>query len=570
MRIRRNYRHKRSRRLIISMAKPVILTVDDEEQVRNAVERDLIRQYRKDFRIIKASSGIEGLETLRRLKQRNDNVALFLVDQRMPEMGGTEFLAEARKIYPDARKVLLTAYADTEAAISAINSVGLDHYLMKPWSPAEKHLYPILDDLISDWESTAPVSYDGIRVAGALWSSSSHYVKDFLARSQIPYQFLDIERDAEARALVEEVNGNRHKLPVIFFPDGSVLVEPSLTEVAEKTGLNTQATEPFYDLIVVGAGPAGLAAAVYGASEGVHTLLIDKEVPGGQAGTSSLIENYLGFPKGLSGADLARRATAQASRLGAEILTAQEVTGIELRDPYRVVKLADGSQLVCRALILSSGVSVRELDVPGTKNVTGAGVFYGAALTEAASYKGEHVYVVGGANSAGQGAVFLSQYAKQVTMLVRSSLAKSMSRYLIEQIEAVENIDVQLGTEVVEVHGSKQLESISIRDNDNGEVRQESTPAMFVFIGAQPHTGMLGDLVAKSSAGFILTGPDISTNGSRPAGWKLNRDPYLMETSVPGIFATGDVRHGVIRRVASAVGQGSTTISFVHEYLKTV
>ena len=349
-----------------------------------------------------------------------------------------------------------------------------------------------------------------------------------------------------------------------------MLIEPSLTEVAEKTGLNTQATEPFYDLIVVGAGPAGLAAAVYGASEGVHTLLIDKEVPGGQAGTSSLIENYLGFPKGVSGADLARRATAQASRLGAEILTAQEVTGIELRDPYRVVKLADGSQLVCRALILSSGVSVRELDVPGTENVTGAGVFYGAALTEAASYKGEHVYVVGGANSAGQGAVFLSQYAKQVTMLVRSSLAKSMSSYLIEQIEAVENIDVRLGTEVVEVHGSNQLEAISICDKDTGEVRQESTPAMFVFIGAQPHTGMLGDLVAKSSAGFILTGPDISTNGSRPAGWKLNRDPYLMETSVPGIFATGDVRHGVIRRVASAVGQGSTTISFVHEYLKTV
>ena len=552
------------------MAKPIILTVDDEEQVRNAVERDLMRHYRKDFRIIKASSGAEGLETLRRLKQRNDNVALFLVDQRMPEMGGTEFLAEARLIYPDARKVLLTAYADTEAAISAINSVGLDHYLMKPWSPAETNLYPVLDDLISDWKATAPVPYDGIRVAGALWSSGSHYVKDFLARSQIPYQFLDIERDAETQALVEEVNQNTHKLPVIFFPDGSVLVEPSLTEIAEKAGLNTQATEPFYDLIVVGAGPAGLAAAVYGASEGVNTLLIDKEVPGGQAGTSSLIENYLGFPKGLSGADLARRATAQASRLGAEILTAQEVTEIELRDPYRVVKLADGSQLACRALILSSGVSVRELDVPGTENLTGAGVFYGAALTEAASYKGKHVYVVGGANSAGQGAVFLSQYAKQVTMLVRSSLAKSMSSYLIEQIEAIDNIDVQLGTEVVEVHGSNQLEAISIRDSETGEIRQESTPAIFVFIGAKPHTGMLGDLVEKSSAGFILTGPDLSTNGSRSAGWKLKRDPYLMETSVPGIFATGDVRHGVIRRVASAVGQGSTAISFVHEYLKTV
>jgi thioredoxin reductase (NADPH) len=570
MRTRRISARKRNRRLIIFMAKPIILTVDDEEQVRNAVERDLMRHYRKDFRIIKASSGAEGLETIRRLKQRNDNVALFLVDQRMPEMGGTEFLAEARKVYPEARKVLLTAYADTEAAISAINTVGLDHYLMKPWSPAEQHLYPILDDLISDWESTATMPYDGIRVAGALWSSGSHNIKDFLARSQIPYQFLDIERDAEARALVEQVNGNTHKLPVVFFPDGGMMVEPSLTEVAEKAGLNTQATQPFYDLIVVGAGPAGLAAAVYGASEGVHTLLIDKEVPGGQAGTSSLIENYLGFPKGLSGADLARRATAQASRLGAEILSAQEVTGIELRDPYRVVKLADGSQLVCRALIISSGVSVRELDVPGIESVTGAGVYYGAAFTEASSYRGKHVYVVGGANSAGQGAVFLSQFAEQVTMLVRSSLAQSMSSYLIEQIEACENIDVQLGTEVIEVHGSNQLEAITIRNKDTGETRQEPTPAIFVFIGAQPHTKMLGDLVEKSSAGFILTGPDLSINGNRSAEWKLKRDPYLMETSVPGIFATGDVRHGVIRRVASAVGQGSTAISLVHEYLKTV
>jgi thioredoxin reductase (NADPH) len=488
----------------------------------------------------------------------------------MPGMGGTEFLCEARKIYPEARKVLLTAYADTEAAILAINKVGLDHYLMKPWSPAEEHLYPVLDDLISDWQATATAPYEGIRVAGALWSSGSHEVKDFLARSQIPYQFLDIERDDEARAQVEAVNDNSHKLPVVFFPDGEVLVEPSLTEVAEKSGLKTQATDPFYDLIIVGAGPAGLASAVYGASEGVHTLLIDKEVPGGQAGTSSRIENYLGFPKGLSGADLARRATAQASRLGAEILSAQEVVGIERRDPYRVVRLADGSQLVCRALIISSGVSVRELDVPGIEPVTGAGLYYGAALTEAANYAGKHVYVVGGANSAGQGAVFLAQYAQQVTMLVRSSLAKSMSSYLIEQIEAIENIDVQLGTEVVEVHGDKQLEAITIRDRETGETRREETPAIFVFIGARPHTNMLGDLVAKSSAGFILTGPDLPVNGSRPAEWGLKRDPYLMETSVPGIFATGDVRHGVIRRVASAVGQGSTAISLVHEYLRTV
>jgi thioredoxin reductase (NADPH) len=552
------------------MSKPVILTVDDEEQVLNAVERDLKRHFRKEYRIIKASSGAEGLETVHRLKQRNDAIALFLVDQRMPEMSGTEFLADARGVYPEARKVLLTAYADTDAAISAINTVGLDHYLMKPWTPAEENLYPILDDLIGDWEATATIPYDGIRVAGTSWSAGSHSVKDFLARSQIPYQFLDIERDAEARAMVEHVNEATYGLPVVFFPEGSVLVEPSLTELAEKAGLRTHATQPFYDLIVVGAGPAGLAAAVYGASEGVHTLLIEKETPGGQAGTSARIENYLGFPKGLSGADLARRATAQASRFGAEILSAQEVVGIGLRDPYRVVTLADGSELACKALIIATGVSVREPDVPGIKAVTGAGVYYGAARTEATNCQGEHVFVVGGANSAGQGAVFLSRYADQVSMLVRGSLDKSMSRYLIEQIERRDNIDVRLGEEVVEVHGSERLEAITIRRRESGETRRELTPALFVFIGASPHTKMLGDLVQLSSAGFVLTGPDLFVDGKRPAGWKLKRDPYLMETSVPGIFAAGDVRHGVMRRVASAVGQGSTAINFVHEYLKTV
>jgi thioredoxin reductase (NADPH) len=551
------------------MPKPIILMVDDEEHVRNAVERDLARHYRKNYRVLKASSGAEALETIRRLKQRNDAIALFLVDQRMPEMSGTEFLAAARSEYPEARKVLLTAYADTEAAISAINTVGLDHYLMKPWTPAEENLYPVIDDLLSDWEATATPTYDGIRVAGALWSASSHNVKDFLARSQIPYQFLDIERDADARALVEQANGGTHQLPVIFFPDGTALIEPDLTEVAEKAGLHTQATKPFYDLIVIGAGPAGLAAAVYGASEGVHTLLIDKETPGGQAGTSSRIENYLGFPKGVSGADLARRATAQATRLGAEILSAQEVASVDVHGPYRVVTLASGSELACRAVVVATGVSIRELEVPGIERVTGAGVYYGAALTEAGNYKGQHVYVVGGANSAGQGAIFLSQYAKRVTMLVRSSLAKSMSSYLIEQIEGRDNIDVLLGTEVVEVHGENQLEALSIRDRESGETRRESTPAVFVFIGAKPLTGMLRNQVALSPAGFVLTGPDLA-NGTRATEWKLKRDPYLMETSVPGVFAAGDVRHGVVRRVASAVGQGSTAISFVHEYLKTV
>jgi thioredoxin reductase (NADPH) len=552
------------------MAKPIIFTVDDEEPVRNAVERDLKRNYGKRFRIIKASSGAEGMQTVHELKKRNDPVAVFLVDQRMPEMSGIEFLAAASAVYPDARKVLLTAYADTEAAIMAINQIGLDHYLMKPWTPPSENLYPILDDLIDDWEATAAIPYDGIRVAGTLWSAASHNVKHFLARGQIPYQFLDIERDADARALVERVEGADYRLPVIFFPDGTTLIEPSLTELAEKAGLHTHASKPFYDLIVIGAGPAGLAAAVYGASEGVHTLLVDKETPGGQAGTSASIENYLGFPKGLSGADLARRATAQATRFGAEILSAQEVVSVDLQDPYRVVKLADGSELICQALVIATGVSVRKLDVPGIESLNGAGVFYGAARTEAATYKGEHVFVVGGANSAGQGAVFLSQYARQVTMLVRGSLANTMSRYLIEQIESRDNIDVSLGSEVVGVQGEQQLEAIDIRDIETGQTRRESTPAMFVFIGASPHTEMLGGLVELSPAGFVLTGPDLYADGGRPRGWKLKRDPYLMETSVPGILAAGDVRHGVIRRVASAVGQGSAAISFVHQYLKTV
>jgi thioredoxin reductase (NADPH) len=552
------------------MSKPIIFTVDDDEPVRNAVERDLKRHYGKEFRIIKAKSGAEGMQSIHQLKRRNDAIALFLVDQRMPEMSGTEFLAEARKVYPDARKVLLTAYADTDAAISAINAIGLDHYLMKPWTPPEENFYPVLDDLISDWQASATESWDGIRLAGALWSANSHAIKDFLARSQIPYQFLDIERDADARTLVEQLDDADYQLPVVFFPDGSTLTNPSLTELAAKAGLRTRADSPFYDLIVVGAGPAGLAAAVYGASEGMHTLLVEKETPGGQAGTSALIENYLGFPKGLSGADLARRATAQATRLGAEILSAQEVASIGVRDNYRLVTLADGSEIACRALILASGVSVRELDVPGIEKVTGAGVYYGAARTEAATYEGKHVYVIGGANSAGQGAVFLSEHAERVSVLVRGSLAKSMSRYLVEQIESRDNIDVQLGSEVVEVHGADRLEAITIRSRETGESRREETPAIFVFVGASPHTGMLGDLVQLSPAGFVLTGPDLIVDGKRPAGWKLKRDPYLMETSVSGIFAAGDVRHDVIRRVASAVGQGSAAVNFVHEYLKSV
>ncbi len=553
------------------MANPIILTVDDDIQVVNAIERDLRQHYRQDYRIMKATSGAVALETVQRLKQRNDQMALFLVDQRMPGMEGVAFLAEAMKFYPNARKVLLTAYADTQAAIAAINLIGLDYYLMKPWSPPEQNLYPVLDDLLSDWLTTVEVPFDGIRVAGTLWSATSHTIKDFLARSQIPYQWLDIEQNAEARALVEAVNNGQRRLPVLFFPDGSTLIDPDITTVAEKVGLRTQATQPFYDLIIVGAGPAGLAGAVYGASEGLRTLLIDKETTGGQAGTSSRIENYLGFPNGLSGADLARRATAQATRLGAEILTAREVTQIRVDDPYRFVQLADGTELSCKALMIATGASLRTLDIPGIEALTGAGVYYGAALTEAAHYKGKPMFVVGGANSAGQGAMFFSRYASKVTMLVRgSSLQKDMSHYLIDQINGTENIDVRLRTSIIEASGTDRLEALVIKDNDTGIIETVPSAALFVFIGAKPHSEFVADVVQRNEAGFILTGQDLIRDGRRPKNWRLNRDPFLLETSVPGIFAVGDIRQDTIRRVASAVGQGSTAVSFVHQYLKTV
>jgi len=553
------------------MAKPIILTVDDELQVLNAVERDLRRHYRGDYRIIKATSGVEALEAVRELKRRNAPIALFLADQRMPVMSGTEFLTEARKLYPEARKVLLTAYADTEAAINSINSIGLDFYLMKPWDPPEEALYPALDDLLADWQATVPLPYDGIRIAGTLWSPSCHRTKDFLARNRIPYQWLDIEKDAEAADLAAAASPERHRLPVVFFPDGDVLVEPDNLSLANKCGLQTQATEPFYDVIIVGAGPAGLGAAVYGASEGLRTLMIDKEATGGQAGTSSRIENYLGFPNGLSGADLARRATAQAQRLGAEILTAQEVTAVRVEDPYRIVTLSDGTELTCRALVLATGVTVRKLEVPGAEALSGAGIYYGAALTEAAHYRGEHVFIVGGANSAGQGAMFFSQYASKVTMLVRgSSLGKSMSQYLVDQIEATENIEVLLRTEVAEAIGKDRLEAITIVNKDTGLTETLPAAAMFLFIGAVPHSDLAAGVVERDRAGFILTGPDLTQNGHRPKNWKLKRDPYLLETSVPGIFAAGDIRQGAVRRVASAVGQGAIAISLIHQHLKTV
>ena len=553
------------------MTKPVILSVDDDPQVLNAVERDLRRHYQNDYRVVKATSGAEALEAVKQLKQRDVPLALFLVDQRMPEINGTQFLAEAIKYYPEARKVLLTAYADTEAAIASINQIGLDYYLMKPWDPPDQNLYPILDDLLSDWQATVPVPYEGIRVAGTLWSSTSHAVKDFLSRNRIPYLWQDIEYNAQARQLVESVAPDKRRLPVVFFPDGSVLVQPDNRALAEKIGMQTQATQPYFDLIIIGAGPGGLGAAVYGASEGLRTALIEREATGGQAGTSSRIENYLGFPRGLSGADLARRATAQAKRFGTEILTTQEVVKVRVDGLYRIAVLGDGSELSCKAMVIASGVTTRTLNVPGVEKLTGAGIYYGAALTEAAHYRGRQVFTVGGANSAGQGAVFFSRYASQVTMLVRgSALSKSMSHYLINQINQTPNIQVCLETDVVEAYGENHLEAITIIQNQTRETQKRPADALFIFVGAVAHTDMVAGVVDRNNAGFILTGPDLIRDGKRPAGWSLKRDPYLLETSVPGIFAAGDVRQGAIRRVASAVGEGAVAVNFVHQYLKTV
>lgn len=548
------------------MAKPAILCVDDEPEVAAAVARDIRARYRSDYRVISATSGGDALATVEELKRRNDPVALFIVDQRMPGMTGIEFLEAALRSYPDAKKILLTAYADTDAAIAAINSISLDHYLMKPWEPPEQMLYPLVDDLLEAWAATAAVPYDGIRVAGALWSARSHAMKDFLSRNRLPYQWLDVDRSEEASQLVATVG--EPSLPVVFFPDGSWLADPGEAEVAAKAGLHTRANEPFYDFVIIGGGPAGLGAAVYGASEGMRTLMVEREATGGQAGTSSRIENYLGFPSGLTGADLSKRATDQAVRLGAEILTAVEVDGITVDDSHKVVHLSDGTEVTCKAILLAMGVATRELEVPGIEAVTGAGVYYGAALTEAPNYRNQPVFVVGGANSAGQGAMLFSRYASTVTMLVRgSTLTKSMSQYLIDQIAATPNIDVQLRREVAAVHGERQLEAITVLDRDSAETETVEAAALFIFIGQRPHTELVADLVARHPSGFILTGPDLMKNGERPPGWTLRRDPMYLETNVPGIFAAGDCRYGSVNRVATAVGQGSMAVTFVHRYL---
>ncbi|MEJ7618347.1 MAG: FAD-dependent oxidoreductase [Pyrinomonadaceae bacterium] len=557
------------------MAKPAILAVDDDREVLRAVERDLRGRYADRYRVLRADSGQAALEILRELQVRNDAVALLLVDQRMPHMSGVDFLRLANELYPAAKRALLTAYADTDAAIRAINEVAVHHYLLKPWDPPEQNLYPVLDDLLEDWQGNYRPPFEGIRVLGNRWSPKSHELKDFLARNQVPYQWLDIEAaetDAEVRRLAESLDAEELKqLPVVIFTDGTRLAGPANGDVAQRVGLRTHADAEFYDLAIIGGGPAGLAAAVYGASEGLRTVMIERDAPGGQAGMSSRIENYLGFPSGLSGQDLARRAVVQARRFGVEILSPQEVIGVRADGPYRFVKLSDASEISCHALLIATGVQWRRLDVPGMDKLYGSGVYYGAAMTEAISCKDQEVYVIGGANSAGQAAMHFAQFARRVVMLVRAkSLAQSMSQYLIEQIKQTPNIQVEFNSEVTAVHGAEHLEEISIRCSESGQTERMSANFLFIFIGALPHTAWLEGVVERDARGFVLTGPDVMSNGKRPKGWTLDRDPFLLETSVPGIFAVGDVRKGSIKRVASGVGEGSVSVSFIHQYLNKV
>ncbi|HEY7065446.1 MAG TPA: FAD-dependent oxidoreductase [Chloroflexota bacterium] len=550
------------------MARPVLLAVDDDPNVLSAVERDLRRHYGPDYRIVGADSGTAALETLKQLQERHEPVALLLADQRMPHMTGVGFLAQARDLYPDARRVLLTAYADTDVAIRAINEVRLDYYLQKPWDPPDQQLYPVLDDLLDDWKASYRPAFEGIRAIGTRWAPQSYALRSFLGQHQIPYQWFDAESNAEACALLQANGGSAARLPLVVFPDGTRLEEPTPAALAERLGLATRAQRPYYDVVVVGAGPAGLAAGVYGASEGLSTAIVERDAPGGQAGQSSRIENYLGFPSGLTGGDLARRAVTQARRFGAELLTPQEAIGLRIEDPYRIVRLSDGSEVSCYALLIAAGVSYRKLDAPGIERLTGAGVYYGAALTEALACQGEDVCIVGAANSAGQGAVYFARYARQVTMLVRGeSLGASMSQYLVDQITNTPNIAVRTCTEVAEALGDEHLEAVRVINRATGETNTLPVMALAIFIGAQPHTDWLAGVVARDRYGFILTGPDLLRDGKPPEGWPLDRPPYLLETSVPGIFVAGDVRAGSLKRVASGVGEGSVAISFVHRYL---
>jgi thioredoxin reductase (NADPH) len=542
--------------------RPAIVAVDDEPAVLAAVARDLRLGFGERFRILRATSGTEALKLLGELRARGDQIAMLIADQRMPGMPGTEYLVEARKIVPDAKRVLLTAYADTEAAIAAINEVALDYYLLKPWDPPEEQLFPVVEDLLTTWESGAALEAGGVRVIGHRFSKESHDLRDFLVRNRVPARWLDVERDGEARELLAVAGVDADRLPVVLLEDGAVLERPSVLELAERLGVTGTPAQDHYDLVVVGGGPAGLAAAVYGASEGLKTLMVEREAPGGQAGQSSRIENYLGFPAGLSGSDLARRATDQARRLGAELLTVQEAIGLRVEGSARLVELSGGGVLSASCVLVASGVSYRQLDTPGFAELTGAGVYYGAAMTEARACAEQHIVVIGGANSAGQAAVYFSKYAASVTMLVRgSSLEASMSHYLIEQIGALANVHVRTGTSATsaEAHDG-ELKQLHVAGPDGEQTLKAD--ACFVFIGASPRTDWLEGVIARDSRGFILAGRD-----AQAAGWPLERDPYVLETTVPGVFVAGDVRARSIKRVASAVGEGSMAVSLIHEYL---
>jgi thioredoxin reductase (NADPH) len=556
------------------MAKPILLTVDDDPDVLRAIERDLRSHYGGDYRVIASDSPEGAIDLLKGLKVRSDSVALLLADQRMPHMDGVEFLQQAKQIFPDAKRTLLTAYADTNAAISAINHANLDYFFMKPWDPPAEHLYPQLNDLLEDWRASYHPAFEGIRVLGTRWSPRSYELRDFLARNHVPYQWIDVEgsaNDPETKRLLEALGPEAASLPVVLFPDGTKLLESVPADVAQKVGLRTRAQTSFYDLAIVGGGPAGLAAAVYGASEGLHTVMIEREAPGGQAGMSSRIENYLGFPSGLSGGDLARRGVVQAQRFGVEILSPQEAVAVRVEGPYRIIKLVDGSEISCHALMIASGVQWRRLEAPGIDRLQGAGVYYGGGATEALSCKGELVYVVGGANSAGQAAMNFAKYADRVVILVRGeSLASTMSQYLIDQIKETPNIQLWTHASVAEVHGDTHLEEISVLCSDTNKLERVPASAMFIFIGALPRTDWLGNIVERDDRGFLLTGPDLMQGGQRPKGWGLDRDPFLLETNVPGIFAVGDVRHGSVKRVASGVGEGSVAVQFIHQYLSKV
>ena len=548
------------------MAKPVILAVDDDDLVLRAVERDLRARYAAGYRIVAADSGTAALEATRQLTARGVSVALFLVDQRMPVMTGIEFLRQAVELQPDAKRVLLTAYADTEVAIQAINEIRLDQYLLKPWDPPEERLYPIADDLLEDWSATFRPLFEGVRLLVGRWSPRGHEIRDYLARNQVPYHWLDPEGDEEGRRLAAAVApGAELTRPLVVFPDASTLDDPSNMQIAEKVGLQTRAGLPFYDVAIIGGGPAGLAAAVYGASEGLKTVLLEREAPGGQAGTTSRIENYLGFPVGLSGSDLARRALTQARRLGAEILSPQEVVTLRREDPYRTVVLGDGAELSCQTVVIASGVSYRQLDLPGVPELVGAGIFYGAATSEAVLYRDLEVGVMGGGNSAGQAAVYLSRFANHVHVIVRGPDLGGMSQYLVDQIAAIPTIVVHTGSTLRSVSGDGRLSGVCLGAADGDH--DLPLAALFVTIGQRPRTDWLEGVVERDAAGFVLTGPALIAAGKPPAGWGLDREPLFLESSMPGVFAAGDVRYRSVKRIASAVGEGAMAIALTHQYL---